>query len=244
MNFMRYSLAITILIPLFLVNLTPCCYAAAYFTPSRVDLAGSDSIDWEVLLESPNPENPFAITSTRGFEVEVSKTNTQAFNLTVEGISNGNFALGDATLIASGNDLFPPVLRFDFGRYGVRAGGLQIANQYYGPFVARIEAFDESLTSIGYFDADGITTNRQDNSAIFVGIGDDSRLIHAIEFSIVAAADGRGNFSVNRFDFIPAPEPSFFLLAMIGTASLLGIRRPYRLLHCLVGGRWLNGTTY
>jgi hypothetical protein len=215
---------------------------------SRAAFQGTDFIDWGKLgPEFTNVADPFAITSANGLNVTVSKPLTPPIsifqrrdeNATMGGWS-GNFLLGDkllwnSPLIGTGG----PVT-LDFGTTAVNGGGAQIQTEFFGTFVAKIEAFDALGNSLGSFTETGNSQGGvgvpEDGSAIFIGVRSDAFDIHKITLSLVSAPplNPEQDFAINQFDINPAqtptpvPEAGTLALFALGVLGLAGFRGRWR----------------
>jgi hypothetical protein len=211
----------------------PAC-ASVQVEPTRAGLAGSDFLDWSDLGPSNTPAaNPFVITSDDGANVTLSKTQSTNFvHVDQSTFWSGNFAPFAPLLWTGDFNSSPNVMRLTFGGPGISGGGAQIQADTFGAFTARIEAFDSTLTSLGFFDVNGNSTANGDDTAIFLGISDTTTPIYAIEISLVAAQSNiLGSFAINQFDFSPAaatpavPEAaSLAVWSLLTAAAAIGLK--------------------
>jgi hypothetical protein len=166
---------------------------------NRGDFGGDDSADWGQLGPAFTPiPNPFAAFSNgAGLSITgafagggVGQVQVQTF-----GGWNGNFASGDNLVWTNFPGQGPLTLSFDSPQVGA---GAQIQADFYGPFTAKIEAFNGD-TSLGSFTENGNSTPASDNSAIFIGVKDlDAANITAVVFSLTASAGDLMDFAINR----------------------------------------------
>lgn len=193
--------------------------AATSLVTTRLALGGNDFIDWA----DAGPEfqalgSSFSIMSDDGMNVTVNGNTMERRNQPSGW--NGNFSSGDALVMEwiAGNaiSINPQNL--------ISGAGANIQANLWDGFVARIEAFDSSNTSLGFFDVNGFSTPNNDGSAIFIGIESDSANIDRIQFSVLAEV----GFAINQVDLVtdgtnPVPEPS----AIFGGLALgaLALRR-------------------
>ena len=143
---------------------------------SRVDLAGSDNLDWADLgPPSGSHPQPVSIRSNNGLSVVLTNsvlppgTSPTPFNRAKQnffGGWRGNFAFGDELIYTGG----PQVITIDFPRPIVAAGMQVQPGSLIAAFSIRIEALDVQGAALGFFDVSGVSTNAEDNSAPFVGI--------------------------------------------------------------------------
>lgn len=199
---------------------TPSARADFVFVTSRADLAGADTIDWGPLGgNGAMVPNPFNIVSIGGNSVLGSKPFENFRRLDQGNGVSGNFAFGDRLLFTDTNG----PLTLDFPK-PVLAAGTQIQRSVFGPFTATIEALDTNGNVLASFSVDGVSNSNQDNSAIFIGIratnGDvfDKLRVHVPGFGDFA-------FLVNQVDFTVVPEPSGWVLALMGGAGMLWYAR-------------------
>ncbi len=157
----------------------------------------------------------------------VNKAVTGNFQKRVQGSTtgrNGAFAPGDAILYTfDSSDAINPLTITGFEGPGISAGGLNIQADQWGQFTARIEAFDATSTSLGFFDVVGTSSNTP-NTAPFIGVTSDTP-IASLLFSVVAGGNGaRASYAINQFDFTPVPGP----LPVLGAGAAFGFSRKLR----------------
>lgn len=203
---------------------------------SRAALGGDDNLNWGVLGGSATDVgNPLVIASSvAGLPVNVSQQQTSLLRRVDQPAAwAGDFANFDQ-LLWSGNGVTrttPNPMTFVFPG-GVVGGGTQFQANLYGAFVAQIRGFDVngSLLAGSTFSRNGNSTALGDNSAIFLGLRNTSGAanIFRIELRVISPPDVIGDFAINRFDFIRAPEPGTGLLAAVGVGIVGAVRRRRR----------------
>jgi hypothetical protein len=203
--------------------------ASIKLVTSRSLLNGSDFIDWgQFTHEYQLINNPTHAVSNRGDVVMVSQLLPYPFMRLTElyGAGQGNFAPWDPVLYTNNYDWRRnPIMLTEFDGLGIVAGGLQIRSNYYGRFVARVEAFDDGGNSLGFFDANGVSNTAGDNSGLFIGVTGDSPIV-SLAFSIISDNMLPVSYSVNRFEFTPVPGPG--PMPLLGVAAGFGFSRSLR----------------
>lgn len=220
-----------------LATLSSPVQAIALIT-ERTALGANDQIDWSSL----GPVNPFNVlpnsfsaTSEGGLGLGVEIPPAAGPNFTPPfvfqtlpppGIPT-NFASGDFILFtgfipgpppAVGNP-GPLTITFDTP---VRGAGAQIAVDDTTRFRASISAFDQTNTLLGIFEADGTSSLALDNSALFLGVRNDTANISRLVFRSSAPNRALG---INTLSIVAVPEPSCALsllaLGVLGVGSAL-----------------------
>lgn len=140
------------------------------------------------------------------------------------GYWSGNFGVGEELLwtkTAQGP------MNFTFNS-GIAGFGVQIQANFFGPFTARIEAFDANDLSLGAFTLPGQSVaDVGDDSAIFIGILSRTQNIRRINLSVPTAHQSPEDFAINSPRIqASVPEPATLLLVGIGLAG--GAVRRYR----------------
>ena len=201
----------------------------------RADLHGTDFIDWAASFGLENnaffgPQTstthaalPFSVTSVAGNSTRQDQG----------GAWFGNFAKGDF-LLSTGEAKFRPngPISISF-LTGLSAIGAQIQTRAYAPpdFDGVISVYDKTHLLESYTRHDGRSTDKEDNSAIFLGITRPTADIFRVEFTTNSPTF---EFALNQVDLIagvptgPLPEPSglpLLALALLGS-TLLMRRRP------------------
>jgi hypothetical protein len=198
-----------------------------FLITSRPLVSGNDFINWT----NAGPPftftaNPFNINSFNGNTTTVSAPGGTLIRFDQGNPWNGNFAPGDALLDSDQ----PLSLTFTTPLFAV---GAQFQSDFYSPFTARIEAFDASNNSLGFFFENGISNNKADNSAVFIGVGSSTQNIKKISFTLAAVGGPPNDFAINRVEMNSAsaviPEgSSLAMLAAGGLPILLIVRRRFR----------------
>lgn len=201
--------------------------AATSHVTSRAALGGTDSIDWgQFGATFTSVANPSSGSTTNSMGFNVSKTLGGGFQRRDEGSGwTGNFSLGDRLLwvnnfgATSTNKL---CIEFDSD---VGAAGANIMSNYYGSFVAKIEAFDSGGGLLGSYTQAGTSGSVRD-TAIFIGIMSDSCDIRKICFSLTSSPfSAIGDFAINQVDIgecgqvIPLPSAAGLALASMGLVA-------------------------
>lgn len=139
------------------------------------------------------------------------------------GFWSGNFGSGEELLWT--NKAQGPI-NFSFNS-GIAGFGVQIQADFFGPFVARIEAFDAADVSLGAFTLPGHSNDIGDDSAIYIGILNNQENIRRISLSVPEANYAPEDFAINSPDILASvPEPATLLLFGVGLAG--GAVRRYR----------------
>jgi hypothetical protein len=187
---------------------------------SRAAQNPSDIIDWTQLgLAGTQLTTPQLVFTFNGNPVLVGNQNESNFLREDEGNGwTGNFDYGES-LVWTGNPIFQNGGLGPFAMvFGNPVGsfGFDIQADMYGPFTATVSILDPSfhfLTSQVF--TGGNSTNAEDGSALFVGMGDLSG--NNIGAILIGTDSGNptyaNDFAIDDPSFAQTPEP--------GTASLL-----------------------
>lgn len=192
---------------------------ALTFVTSRPALGGNDYVDWGVLgSEYTVVSNPFTVTSNGGLSMSVFKP-VDPFERRDQGNGWwGNFAPGDH-LIWTRDEIGAMTIEF---AVPVLGAGAQIQRDAYGTFTGTIQAYDSLNNLLGSFNLTGNSDGSNDNSAIFLGVLDNSPSIKKIVFM---TDGGSEDFAINRLDLVTQggpviPEPGTMLLMGIGGLAI------------------------
>ncbi len=198
-----------------------------FLITSRPLVSGNDFINWAGAGPPFTfPANPFNINSFNGNTTSVGAPGGTLIRFDQGNPWNGNFAPGDA-LLDSDRPLF---LTFATPLF---AAGAQFQSDFFSPFTARIEAFDAGNNSLGFFSENGVSNNKADNSAIFIGVGSPTQNIKKISFSLTAVGGTPNDFAINRVELnsksaIIPEGSSLAMMAAGGLPLLLIARRRFR----------------
>ena len=195
---------------------------------SAAALSNDGQLDWAALGPSfTDVPNGFVtpVPAISGLTI----TGTQASGGDFERIDqgpldwNGNFAPQEALLWS----VFGGPMTFTFSN-AIMAFGAQIAADDFGAFTARIEAFDASNASLGFFLTNGLASSAANDSAPFVGLLSDRRDIRKITLSLTTSGGGAGDptdFAISSPVIQAVPEPVTLVLVGSGLAGALVRRR-------------------
>jgi hypothetical protein len=166
---------------------------------SRTAFGGNDMVDWGQLgpCMTPIPNQFFAHSNVTGVVIDGFFLGGGVGEVRIQTMCGwgGNFASGDVVVWTRSPGQGP--LRLLFCESVVGAG-VQIQSDFFGPFTARIEAFNGD-TSLGSFTEEGNSTPSGDNSAIFIGVKDlDGPHITSLVLSLTAAFSDPADFAINK----------------------------------------------
>lgn len=186
----------------------------------RTALGANDYIDWGTLGSSFTPvANPSPVTSNLGSNATISQAGANVYVLSQGSSWAGNFAPNDFVLWTGGAN-GPITISFANPVFGA---GAQIQNNNYGAFTANLTALDAGNNVLGTFDWDGNSTANSDNSAIFMGVNDNTASISKLVFSIPGSQD----FGINRLaiDGVGATAVPWETdaLPVVGSVAILGL---------------------
>ncbi len=176
---------------------------------SRSALAGSDNLDWGDLgPPTGSHPQPVTIRSNNGLSVVLTNSvlppgnSSTSFNRAKQnffGGWRGNFAFGDELIYTGG----PQVITIDFPAPIVAAGMQVQAGTLIASFTTRIEALGVGGAALAFFDVTGVSTDKEDNSAPFVGIrGTGGAAFDKIRITNLTMMSFPG-IAINRVDFTP-----------------------------------------
>jgi len=204
----------------------PLLASSAHAVPvevnNRVALGGNDFIDWGTLGPSGTGlPNPFVAASNGGIGTTVTQPGGGTFlRLDQSGGWNGNFAPGNA-LIWNLDSSDTISMQFSTP---VAGAGAQVQSNFFGNFTMTLEVFDSGNNLLGSFSEAGISTSDADNSAIFLGVLNNTANIDHISYVLSGI---QGGLALNQLDLVtsegplaPIPEPGTILLL---ATSLTGL---------------------
>jgi hypothetical protein len=192
----------------------------------RTALGANDYIDWGTLGSSFTPvPNPSPVTSNLGSNAIVSQAVVSNMEVRQQGSNGwgGNFAPNDFVLWTQGTN-GPLTISFANPVFGA---GAQIQSNYMGAFTANLTAFDASDNVLGTFDWVGNSNGNSDNSAIFIGVNDNTASISKLSFSVPIASSNPEDFAINRLaiDSVGATAVPWETdaLPVVGSVAILGL---------------------
>ncbi|MEJ6003926.1 PEP-CTERM sorting domain-containing protein [Paucibacter sp. AS339] len=194
--------------------------AQASFVGSRAALAGSDSIKWGQLgADEATVASPAVVSSVSGAAATVSNNGGDMTRFDEGGSAfAGNFAIDDQLLT---NVFVAGAITIDFLNPVAKVGA-QLTSIDWGSFVGIIEVFDTANLLLESYEAEGLSSGKKDNSALFLGVSRASADIDHVSFSVRGTAQGNLDFALNELDFTkdgnttPVPEPASG--ALVGAA--------------------------
>jgi len=201
--------------------------AAPASVTSRAALGGNDFVNWNSAGANGDAlGSSFSTTSAGGVGVNVSgaTSSVNGFERTDQGdLWNGNFAPG-AALLWSGFSIDAQTMTIAFGS-PVFGAGAQIQSDDHVAFTAFLNSYD-SIGNLLHSDTfSGNSTDAHDNSAIFIGVLNDTANIAKIELGILDTSTP-GSFAINRLDLKRVPESGEYLgLAFALTLVGMGVGR-------------------
>ncbi|WP_298270768.1 PEP-CTERM sorting domain-containing protein [Geobacter sp.] len=224
------SLSLASLVAVLLLGVVQA-HALSLTTDANAILANG-SIDWGALGgDRTQLSQSFSATvnGIAGLEAVVSKASPGPMEIRVQGSSwAGNFGTGETLLWTMHTD-GPMILDFNAGVNGV---GAQIQSNYYGDFLATIEAFDLTGASLGAYTVLGRSDDDGNDSALFLGVLSDLPNIDKIAFNVTRGSAAGGNdFAINgpvvngQPTPAPVPEPATLLLVGSGLVGAAFARR-------------------
>jgi hypothetical protein len=205
--------------------------AAVTQLPSRAAVGANDTLDWSAAgVEFDYLTNPTAVSSVGGRSISVSLPAGSFDGIRLDQGSGwgGHFSVGDALLYTDIQDVW---LDLTFAS-PVFAAALELQPDFLfaSGFTARIEAFNTSNTSLGFFDV----SSASDDPAL-LGVASGVADIGRLRLSMVSLTDGDLNdgfdpfpgFAINQMDFraqvAPPTVPEGGNLTLLSIASFAGL---------------------
>jgi hypothetical protein len=108
--------------------------------------------------------------------------------------------------------------------FGIAGFGVHVQQEFFGPFVAQIFAYDAADQLLGTYSVNGVADNGL-SSATFLGILSDNADIRRVRISVPIASnqafDRIESFAIDSpvIQATPAPEPASLLLLGTGIAT-------------------------
>src|SRR5262245_1853345 len=222
-----WTLVAILLVPL---SLASTVHAVPVAINSRAALGGNDSIDWGTLgVTGTELANPFVAVSNGGISATVSQGGGLVFERLDQSAGwNGNFAPGAALIRINqdinNNETKTVSLQFSTP---VAGAGAQVQTNSPGEFGMTLNVFDSDNNLLGSFNKFGLSTSAADNSAIFLGVRNDTANIDHVTYT-VSTPHSLG-FALNQVDLVNGqltaiPELGTILLLATSLTSL-GIAR-------------------
>jgi len=198
----------------------------AHAVPTQINdrnlLPHNDFVDWSV-LGPPGTCLPigFTVVSNGGLTLTVNNTIEPDTPFCVfQQVPpipewfwwNGNFAPGDAVLAPNGR---PGATLIQFAS-PVLGAGVQIQGGLLGTSFTAILVVTDITHAVHTYSETGYSSSSADNSAIFLGVLDDTADIVSIEYSVVGDWEYANGPGINRLDIVsPVPVPPSEQLDMI-----------------------------
>ena len=177
---------------------------------------GTDLIDWGT---TSGGSTPVGFVSANG----IAGTTTSAggfLQVRQQPINfGGDFSPGDS-LEFTGFD--GPDITINFNT-AVAGAGAQIQSAFFGAFVARITAFDGTTT--WSTTESGISGNRNDGSAIFLGVLSDTANLKWVRYTLDSATAFPQSVAINKVSLTATvagsvPEPASWAMMFVGFGTL------------------------
>jgi hypothetical protein len=204
--------------------------ASTILVTSETTFTGGGLIDWGS-LSSTHTQIPQPLTidvqGIPGLTAQISQNAGRPFLTHSQGGTiNGDYAVLERLLGTGAGDVVGPGPISLLFSSSIRGVGAQIQSFFYGPFTASIEAFDRTNSSLGVFNVQGVSSDRADDSAPFIGILSDKNDISRVNFGVPIAIGRPQDFLISS-PFIQVngqvnavPEPTSFLLFVSGFVVL------------------------
>jgi hypothetical protein len=174
---------------------------------SRAAQHPSDFIDWtQIGPDSTTVTSPQIVTTFNGRSVSVGNRDSSNFYILTEGLSwIGNFDYGESLVWNFGYAVSAPLrapFRMELSS-GVGSFGFSIQSNNYGAFTATVTDYDcsgtfKKLTTRTFI---GTSTDLENDSAVFVGLGDTSSANICAITVFTADASGFNDFAIDGVSF-------------------------------------------
>jgi len=211
----------TSLVLIGLLSITAAAYANIYVIPDRATRNPTDILDWGGQL-GPAPigiSSPQTVGTFNGNTVVVSTAGGSMARVDEGAGWAGNFDFGETLLWTQGNgpmtlQLANPVTSVGFG----------IQDNSFGAFTGILNVYDAGNNLLGSLTLPGNSTNTNDGSALFMGLGD----TNGDAISSIQIDTGDHNFAIDDVSFTntgtATPEPDFYRLVAAGLLALVGAK--------------------
>jgi hypothetical protein len=209
--------------------LLPSANASIISVSNPGALGANDTINWSDLGPSfTTVANPTNGTTTGSLGYTVSQAGNDNFERRDQNNGwAGNFAHGAPVLWTHGPS-GPITIAFAGDVFGA---GAKIQADFFGAFVARIQAFDSGLNLLGQGTFDGNSTFDGDDSAIFIGLLSNTANIRSIVFSLDSASTSPEDFAIGNVGVntagvvVPEPGTGTLVSGVLAVAGVAMLRR-------------------